>query len=165
MFAGASGGKNEPRTKIILWTDINSDAKQYGEFRFEPVADSVKTPVASDYSFTNLSQTEGSVTAVKIERDGKSSPGAITILYDGSIDLPSKAGSYSVTFNVAAELPAWNEAVGLSACKLVIAPKQSNDKRIGQAIVMGGMNWRVLDVQDGKALLISDKILELFQNT
>jgi hypothetical protein len=37
----------------------------------------------------------------------------------------------------------------------------------GQVIQFGGYDWRVLDVQDGRALLLSDKVLELrpYHNT
>ena len=31
---------------------------------------------------------------------------------------------------------------------------------IGDIIQFGGHDWRVLDVRDGKALLLSDKIIE-----
>ncbi len=160
MFAGASGGSNEPRTKIILWTNTSMNAAKHGEFKFEPVAASVKTPVATDYSFANLTQTQGSVTPVRIEGKGKNSPGAVTVMYNGSTTLPTKAGSYRVTFDVAAEPPAWNAASGLAGGTLVIAPKPLTVEPVGQVIKMGGVNWRVLDVQDGKALVLSDLILE-----
>ena len=160
MFAGASGGNKAPRTKIILWTNSDMNAAKHGEFRFEPVAVSAKTPVATDYSFANLTQTQGSVTPVKIEGKGSNSPGKITVLYNGSTTLPKKAGSYRVTFDVAAEAPAWNAASGLAGGTLVIAPKPSTKAPVGQVIKMGGINWRVLDVQDGKALVLSDLILE-----
>lgn len=160
MLASASGGNNAPRTKLILWNKPDMDAPKHGEFRFEPVAASTKTPVASDYSFANLMQTQGAVTPVRIEGNGENSPGAVTVLYNGSTTLPKAAGSYRVTFNVAAEPPAWNAASGLEGGTLVIAPKPSTAKPVGQAINMGGITWRVLDVQDGKALVLSDLILE-----
>ena len=34
------------------------------------------------------------------------------------------------------------------------------NERVGEIIQFGGYDWRILDIQDGKALLISDKILE-----
>lgn len=160
MFAGASGGKKEPRTKIILWTNTGMDAAIHGEFKFEPVASSVKAPIADDYSFANLTQTEGSVTPVRIEQKGNRSTGEVTIMYNGSTTLPKKAGSYSVTFDVAAAPPAWEAVSGLPGGTLVIAPKPSTAKPVGQVIRMGGTDWKVLDVQDGKALVISDLILE-----
>ena len=160
MFAGASGGQKEPRTKIILWTNTSMDAAKHGEFRFEPVASSVKAPAADDYSFANLTQTEGSVTPVRIEQKGRRSSGEVTIKYNGSTTLPKKAGSYSVTFDVAAAPPAWKAASGLPGGTLVIAPKAATAKPVGQSISMGGITWRVLDVQNGKALLLSDQILD-----
>ncbi len=168
MLASASGGKSDPRTKLILWTKTDMDAPKHGELRFEPVAESAKTPVAADYSFTNLNQTQGSVTPVKIESaSSNKSRGAVTVLYNGSTTLPKKAGSYSVTFNVAADPPAWKEANGLKGGTLVIAPKPSTAVPVGKVIKMGGINWRVLDVQDGKALVLSDLILDCrpFQKT
>lgn len=160
MLANASGEKSTPRTPIILWSSSDLNAPKHGEFRFEPVAASAKTPVATDYSFANLTQTEGSVTAVKIEGSGQSSPGKVTVLYNGSTTLPKKAGSYSITINVAAASPAWNAATGLKCGTLVIAPKPSTAAPVGQTIKMGGINWRVLDVQDGKALVLSELILD-----
>ncbi|NLB78885.1 MAG: hypothetical protein GX796_08605 [Clostridiaceae bacterium] len=160
MFVGASGGKKEPRTKIILWTNTGMDAAKHGEFKFEPVASSVKAPIADDYSFANLTQTEGSVTPVRIEQKGNRSTGEVTIMYNGSTTLPKKAGSYSVTFDVAAAPPAWEAVSGLPGGTLVIAPKPSTAKAVGQVIRMGGIDWKVLDVQDGKALVLSDLILE-----
>lgn len=160
MFANASGKSNAPRTKIILGTHSSMNAPQHGEFRFEPVAVSAKTPVATDYAFANLTQTEGSVTPVRIEGSSVNSPGAVTVLYNGSTTLPTAAGSYRVTFNVAAVPPAWNAANGLEGGTLVIAPKPSTAAPVGQTISMGGIKWRVLDVQDGKALVLSDLILE-----
>jgi len=160
MLANASGESNAPRTKIILWTDSSMKASKHGKFRFEPVAALVKTPVADDYSFANLTQTQGFVTPVKIETSLTKSPGAVTILYDGSPTLPTKAGTYRVTFDVAASAPAWQEAKGLRGGTLVIAPKPSTAKTVGKVIKMGGITWRVLDVQDGKALVLSDLILE-----
>ncbi len=167
MVANASGQKNEPRTKIILWSHSGTDAPTHGKFRFEPVAASVKTPVAEDYSFANLTQTQGSVTPVKIETDSIKSPGAVTVLYDGSPVLPKAPGTYRITFDVAAAPPAWGEAKGLKGGKLVIAPKPSTAAPVGKVIKMGGMNWRVLDVQKGKALVLSELILDTkeFQKT
>jgi hypothetical protein len=160
MFANASGESKAPRTKLLLWTNSDMNAPKHGEFRFEPVAASVKTPVATDYSFANLTQTEGFVTPVRIETKGTYSPGAVTVMYNDSATLPKAAGSYRVTFDVAAEPPAWNAASGLEGGTLVIAPKPTSTKPVGQSISIGGINWRVLDVQDGKALILSDLILD-----
>jgi formylglycine-generating enzyme required for sulfatase activity len=78
-----------------------------------------QTPIAADFDFDNLTQNEGSVTAVTITpKKGKSS-GAITIYYNDSTTLPSTVGNYAVTFNVAANAN-WNAAHGLSAGTLII---------------------------------------------
>ena len=87
-----------------------------------------KTPTAADYIIGNLNQTEGSVTAVTItRRDNTKSAGAVTIYYTGiegknysrSQTLPTEAGTYAVTFDVAAA-DGWNSATGLPAGNLII---------------------------------------------
>ena len=87
-----------------------------------------QNPVADDFDVTNLTQLEGSVTAVTITaKEGKSS-GAVTIYYEGtggttytkSETLPTTAGTYAVTFDVAAAT-GWNSATGLDAGTLVIS--------------------------------------------
>lgn len=160
MLASASGGKGTPKTKLILWTKTDMDAPKHGELRFEPAKDYKKTPVAADYVFSNLNQTQGSVTPVIISDGANKSRGEITVLYNGSTTLPKKPGSYSVTFNVAAVPPLWNAAKGLKGGTLVIAPKPSTADPVGKVIKMGGINWRVVDVQGEKALVISDLILD-----
>ncbi len=78
-----------------------------------------QTPVAGDYNIGNLAQTVGSVTAVTITaKEGKSS-GAVTIKYNGSTELPSAVGSYTVTFDVVAAT-GWKAATGLVAGTLGI---------------------------------------------
>jgi len=78
-----------------------------------------QTPVADDYIFGNLNQTAGSVTAVTITPKSGKSSGAISIKYDGSATIPQTAGTYAVTFDVAAAA-GWNAENGLSAGTLVI---------------------------------------------
>ena len=86
-----------------------------------------QNPVADDFDIDNLTQTEGSVTAVTIEpKEGKSS-GTITIYYEGtggttyakSTTLPTEVGTYTVTFDVAAST-GFNAATGLAAGTLTI---------------------------------------------
>ena len=78
-----------------------------------------QTPVAEDYVFGNLTQTEGSIIEVSITpRPGKSG-GARTIYYNGSTTLPTAVGTYTVTFDVAAAV-GFNAAVGLVAGTLTI---------------------------------------------
>ena len=61
-----------------------------------------RTPVADDYTISNLNQKAGSVTAVTIVAKSGKSPGAISnIQYNGSTTIPQTVGSYTVTFDVA----------------------------------------------------------------
>jgi hypothetical protein len=76
-------------------------------------------PVASDFDIGNLYQIVGSVTAVTVTPKMGKSDGAVTIFYNGSTTLPTAAGTYTVTFNVAAAR-GWNAANGLSGGTLTI---------------------------------------------
>jgi hypothetical protein len=78
-----------------------------------------QTPVASDFNIGNLSQTVRSVTPVIITPQAGKSTGAITVFYNGSTTLPPIAGTYTVTFNVAAST-GWNAANGLAGGTLTI---------------------------------------------
>jgi gas vesicle protein len=86
-----------------------------------------QTPVADDYTIGNLTQTAGSVTAVTITPKSGKSTGTVTVYYEGtdtttyakSSTLPQTAGTYTVTFNVAAA-NGWNAVSGLSAGTLTI---------------------------------------------
>jgi len=87
-----------------------------------------QTPVAADYTIGNLNQNTGSVTAVTVtKKDETKSPGTITIYYEStdgtsyskSTNVPTAAGTYNVTFNVASAT-GWNAASGLSAGTLTI---------------------------------------------
>jgi len=86
------------------------------------------TPVAADYNISaNLTQTAGSVTAVTVTAKAGKSPGAVTVYYTGTdgtsyaknTTVPSTAGTYTVTFDVAAASN-WNAATGLAAGTLTI---------------------------------------------
>jgi hypothetical protein len=81
------------------------------------------TPAASDYNvsgtgtFTYAPDTTRTVSITP--REG-ASPGAITaILYNGSATAPVNAGTYAVTFNVAAAT-GWNAANGIPAGNIII---------------------------------------------
>jgi gas vesicle protein len=86
-----------------------------------------QTPVSADYDIGNLTQTAGSVTAVTITPKSGKSAGTVTIYYEGTdtttyaknTSVPTAAGTYAVTFNVAAA-NGWNAASGLSAGILTI---------------------------------------------
>jgi len=86
-----------------------------------------QTPAAADFAVGNLTQTAGSVSDVTVTpKQGKSS-GEITIYYQGesgttyakSAALPTAAGTYAVTFDVA-EAPGWDPITGLPGGTLVI---------------------------------------------
>jgi len=79
------------------------------------------TPAAADYNFGNLTQIEGSVTAVTITAKPGKSSGARTIYYDGNTAIPQVQGTYAVTFDVAAA-PGWNAVSGLFAGILTVNP-------------------------------------------
>ena len=86
-----------------------------------------QTSTAEDFNIGNLTQMEGSVTAVSITPKSGKSNGAITIYYEGTGDttyaksttLPTAVGTYAVTFDVAAAT-GWKAASGLSAGTLTI---------------------------------------------
>jgi hypothetical protein len=94
---------------------------------FPATAAENKTPVADDYDIGNLNQTAGSVTAVTITPQTGKSAGTVTIYYEGTggtiyaknTSVPTAAGTYAVTFNVAAA-SGWNAASGFSAGTLTI---------------------------------------------
>jgi hypothetical protein len=90
----------------------------------------IPTPVASDFTISNLAQTTGHVTSVSITPKANRSTGRIKIYYTGtgttnypkSETVPTTAASgseYAVTFDVA-EANGWKAATGLSAGTLEI---------------------------------------------
>ena len=91
-----------------------------------PVTVNPATPLAGDFSF-NLGTYTYDGSNKPIAQPGGITPntgktnGAITILYNGSVAAPRAAGSYTVTFNVAASSDGnWTAASGLSAGNLVV---------------------------------------------
>jgi len=78
-----------------------------------------QNPVASDFIIGNLTQTVGIITPVTINPKAGKSTGTITVFYNGSTALPTAAGTYTVTFDVAA-VSGWNAANGLSAGILTV---------------------------------------------
>ncbi|MCL2193663.1 MAG: hypothetical protein FWB78_09740, partial [Treponema sp.] len=82
-----------------------------------------QTPVASHYTFGNMTQTAGSVTAVIITANLGASPGAVVnIRYDGDAEIPQTPGTFAVTFDVEAA-EGWYAAAGLFAGNLVVEPE------------------------------------------
>jgi hypothetical protein len=91
-----------------------------GNLVVNPVGVVPQTPVPSDFTFGNLTQTAGNVTAVTITANPGKSTGAVSnIKYSNSATIPQAAGSYAVTFDVAAA-SGWNPATGLSAGTLTV---------------------------------------------
>ncbi|MCL2185546.1 MAG: hypothetical protein FWB86_06815 [Treponema sp.] len=80
---------------------------------------SIDTPCADDFEIDNLTQIVGNVTAVTITLKQGKSNGTITIFYNGSTTLPTVAGTFQVTFDVAETL-GWNTANGLTGGTLTI---------------------------------------------
>ena len=85
-------------------------------------------PSADDFTFDKLNQTYGNVTDVSIKPKAGKSTGDITIYYEGiepgttyakSDKLPTNAGTYDVTFDVA-EADGFTAISGLSAGTLII---------------------------------------------
>ncbi len=84
-------------------------------------ADDPVDPIADDFTFTGLTATaDGTPKAVTITPKADKSTGAITVKYDGVDTAPTDAGTYAVTFDVAAAT-GFNAVAGLSAGNLVIS--------------------------------------------
>jgi uncharacterized repeat protein (TIGR02543 family) len=98
-----------------------------------------QTPVASHFNIGNLTQTAESITPVTIIPLAGRSTGAITIFYNGSTTLPTVAGTYTITFNVAAST-GWNAVTGLAGGTLTI------QSPTGITINLAVMNeWELVD--------------------
>ena len=97
------------------------------------------TPVAADFNISaNLNQTAGSVSAITITPKAGKSKGAVTVKYSNSTTLPSAAGTYTVTFDVAEAPPVWNAATGLAAGTLAItAPVVETETNYGTSLSWG----------------------------
>jgi len=113
----------------------------------------LKTPTADDYTYGGFTVTaNGSPQTVTITRKADASPGAITAVYYEGIPAsaytkntagPSAAGSYKVTFDVAAA-EGWNVATGLLAPETFVineAPLPGEEKNY----VSGpdALNWGI----------------------
>jgi len=125
-----SADSSSSGTIVSITGDIpidNSPVAMAAPIQLAPSLPTNKTPVASDYDIANLTQTEGSVTAVTITPKSGKSTGTITIKYSGSTTIPQTAGTYAVTFDVAAA-SGWNPATGLSAGTLTINAAPSTNQ-------------------------------------
>jgi hypothetical protein len=78
-------------------------------------------PMVNNYNIsgTGTFTYDGNAKTASITRKEHASPGAITILYNGTTASPINAGTYTVTFNVAAT-EYWNAANGLPAGVIII---------------------------------------------
>jgi len=112
--------------------------------------DTNQTPTHADYDIDPLNQIEGSVTDVIITpKPGKSS-GTVTVWYASASyarnqTVPSTAGIYAVTFDVAA-VPGWNAVNGLSAGNLVIADTAKQIPHLTDYTISTNMNQTVGNV-------------------
>ena len=88
-------------------------------------------PVAGDFVTGNFIQELDSFTPVTVTPKPDKSTGAITVYYNGSPALPTAAGYYAVTFNVAATT-GWKAAAGLYAGMLKV-----NNKIVGTVAELG----------------------------
>jgi hypothetical protein len=105
-----------------------ADGLYAGYLTVDPANSVNQTPVAGDYTFGKLGQTAGSVTTVTITPKSEKSPGAVSnIKYSNSTTIPQTAGTYAVTFDVAAA-SGWNAATGLSAGNLHIYQASDNNQ-------------------------------------
>jgi len=98
-----------------------------------------KTPTSEDFDIGNLNQTAGNVTDVTVTAKSGKSTGTVTIKYNGLTTLPTTAGSYPVTFDVAA-VAGWNAASGLEAGDLVIADPSKQTPVIGDYNISPNLN-------------------------
>jgi len=101
---------------------LNNNNKNNGNDNgYDPPPPGQRTPSEYDFNANNLLQNVGNVTAVAITPHYPEI-GKVTIYYNGSVTLPSEAGIYQVTFDVAAT-DGWKAATGLYAGKLKIYPE------------------------------------------
>ena len=93
------------------------------------------TPTADNFEISGIGTFayDGSTKTVTITPKTGKSTGTITVKYNGSTTIPSAAGVYTVTFDVAANLPNWNAASGLSAGTITINAKSVTITGLGAA--------------------------------
>jgi uncharacterized protein YjdB len=122
-----------------------------------------QTPTVADYDIGNLTQTAGSVTAVSITPKQGKSGGKITVYYEGtgsatypkSTTLPTAAGTYIVTFDVAA-VTGFTAAYGLSAGNLVVNPADGGDDGTTTVPVIGvTLNQNSLSLNMGETATLT----------
>jgi uncharacterized protein YjdB len=126
-YNGSTTAPSSPGTYVIIfdveaaqgWIAVNG--LYAGTLVITSSISENQTPVLSDYIITGLTQIyTGSPCSVTVMPKSGKSPGDITVYYNGSATAPSAAGSYVITFDVAAA-QGWNSASGLNAGTLVIS--------------------------------------------
>ena len=106
-----------------------------------------RTPAVSDYTFSGAGTYtyNGNPRAVTVTASSNASPGAVSVFYTGtgatsypqSQGAPVNAGTYSVTFNVAAA-NGWNQATGLSAGTVTI--NKANGATVNRPVLNNATN-------------------------
>jgi len=119
-------------------------------------SETAEFPVVGDFTIGTLVFTyDGNPKEVSISPKTDKSAGAITVYYDESITAPTNAGTYAVTFDVAAAY-GWNQAPGLSAGNLVInpatpLPEDFNITGLPAEITVGGSFTVSITPKEGKS--------------
>ena len=83
--------------------------------------DTNQTPTVEDFDISGTGKVSynGSAKTVTVKAKEGKTTGKVTVKYKGSTTAPSAAGTYTVTFDVAAAT-GWNAASGLAAGELII---------------------------------------------
>ncbi|MCL2209838.1 MAG: hypothetical protein FWC19_08945 [Treponema sp.] len=125
-YGGETSYLKKPQTKVITF-----DIAAYPEDNWAAATGmaggtlviSMLEPVAGDFNISGLSQKADDIKQVTITPKEGKSQGAITKYYGANgTNLPSAAGTYNVTFNVAEYNDYWAAAASLAAGNLVITP-------------------------------------------
>jgi hypothetical protein len=126
--APITGANSSTYTPLVAGSyTVTVSATGFNPHTSAAVTVSNRTPVAGDYTITNLTQTyNGSQRTASIVAQSGKSAGTVTIYYTpqggtASTNAPTNAGTYTVTFNVAADnTNGWNAANNLAGGTLTI---------------------------------------------
>ena len=125
--AGANSNKHMPTeagsyTVTVSAAGYNSKSSAAVTVTAPVINPQLATPIADDYTVTGTGSFtyDGTAKAVTIIAKASKSTGNITILYNGNTAEPVNAGTYTVTFNIAAAT-GFNAVNGLAAGTLTIA--------------------------------------------
>ena len=106
-------------------------------------------PQVKDFYITLVAQQfldEGTVVPVTVAPRHNMSKGAITIKYDGSTTVPAAAGTYPVTFDVAAAT-GFNAKAGLSAGTLDVKNERPSAASLASFLTITGITVAGLDTE------------------